>query len=129
MTRRKGRPWDWTDETSLHKGARFGPRAIRQASSRQTSFRGFNPRADINPYRSWARVLDCGDVPVTPMDNAVALVQMTEAFVELGSRTPASPHLLARPAAHHPRRRPQHRPAGAAGAEPDLRRASARAAL
>lgn len=70
------------------KGARFGPRAIRQASSRQTSFRGFNPRAGINPYASWATIIDCGDIPITPFDNAVALEQMTEAFLELGSRSP-----------------------------------------
>ncbi|KAL8371556.1 hypothetical protein RB595_001375 [Gaeumannomyces hyphopodioides] len=73
-----------------HGGARFGPRAIRQASSRQTSFRGFNPRANINPYQNWAKIIDCGDIPVTPMDNAVALQQMTAAFGELGRRKPVS---------------------------------------
>jgi agmatinase len=31
-------------------------------------------------------VLDCGDIPITPVDNAVALAQMTAAFTELGSR-------------------------------------------
>ncbi|KAI0011760.1 agmatinase [Xylariaceae sp. FL0662B] len=72
-------------------GARFGPRAIRAASARQTSFRGFNARANINPYQSWARILDCGDIPVTPVDNAVALQQMTAAFQELGARSPLSP--------------------------------------
>lgn len=71
-------------------GARFGPRAIRAASARQTSFRGFNPRAGINPYMSWAKILDCGDVPVTPFDNAVALTQMTSAYLELGHRTSVS---------------------------------------
>lgn len=77
-------------------GARFGPRAIRHASSRQTTFRGFNPRANINPYQNWATILDCGDIPVVPVDNAVALRQMTEAFTELGSRATVSP-LLAKP--------------------------------
>ncbi|KAK3322484.1 arginase family-domain-containing protein [Apodospora peruviana] len=89
-----GVPFDTA--VSYRPGARFGPRAIRQASSRQTSFRGFNPRANINPYQSWAKVLDCGDVPVTPMDNAVALAQMTAAFTELVSRGTVSP-LLQRP--------------------------------
>lgn len=73
------------------QGARFGPRAIRHASSRQTSFRGFNPRANINPYQNWAKIIDCGDIPVTPMDNALALEQMTVAFTELGARPPSSP--------------------------------------
>ncbi|KXH66922.1 arginase [Colletotrichum salicis] len=75
------------------KGARFGPRAIRQASSRQTSFRGFNPRASINPYANWATILDCGDIPVTPMDNVVAVEQMSAAFKELGQRRPVSSSL------------------------------------
>ncbi|KAL8338346.1 hypothetical protein RB598_006961 [Gaeumannomyces tritici] len=83
-----GAPFDTA--VSYRPGARFGPRAIRQASSRQTSFRGFNPRANINPYQNWAKIIDCGDIPVTPMDNAVALQQMTAAFGELGRRRPVS---------------------------------------
>lgn len=77
-------------------GARFGPRAIRAASARQTTFRGFNPRAGINPYTSWASIIDCGDVPVTPMDNAMALTQMTAAYRELNHR-PARSTDLPRP--------------------------------
>lgn len=77
-------------------GARFGPRAIRAASARQTSFRGYNPRANINPYADWAKILDCGDIPVVPVDNGAALKQMTAAFAELGARTPVSP-LLSKP--------------------------------
>jgi agmatinase len=53
-------------------GARFGPRAIRYVSGRQSSFRGFNPRAGINPYQSWAKIIDCGDIPITPFDNVIA---------------------------------------------------------
>ncbi|KAG7100741.1 Guanidinobutyrase like protein [Verticillium longisporum] len=83
-----GVPFDTA--VSYRSGARFGPRAIRQASARQTSFRGYNPRAGINPYQSWATVVDCGDVPITPMDNGIALQQMTEAFAELGKRRPLS---------------------------------------
>ncbi|KAK0711660.1 agmatinase [Lasiosphaeris hirsuta] len=83
-----GAPFDTA--VTYRPGARFGPRAIRQASSRQTSVGGFNPRAGVNPYRSWAKILDCGDIPITPMDNAVALAQMTAAFTELGQRGTAS---------------------------------------
>ncbi|EPE28806.1 Arginase/deacetylase [Glarea lozoyensis ATCC 20868] len=83
-----GVPFDTA--VSYRPGARFGPRAIRAASSRQTSFRSFNPRAGINPYMSWAKILDCGDIPVTPMDNAMALTQMTSAYLELGNRAPLS---------------------------------------
>ncbi|KAF2667638.1 Arginase/deacetylase [Microthyrium microscopicum] len=79
-----GAPFDTA--VSYRPGARFGPRAIRAASARQVSFRSFNHRAGINPYMSWAKVLDCGDIPITPVDNRLALRQMTEAYTELGSR-------------------------------------------
>lgn len=86
-----GAPFDTA--VSYRPGARFGPRAIRAASARQTSFRGFNPRANINPFTSWATILDCGDIPITPFDNALALRQMTEAFAELGNRPPTAESL------------------------------------
>ncbi|SCU80453.1 LANO_0B00166g1_1 [Lachancea nothofagi CBS 11611] len=67
-------------------GARFGPQAIRTASQRQSSLRGFNFRAVIKPYQSWAKIMDCGDVPVTPMDNALGLQIMDAAFENLLDR-------------------------------------------
>lgn len=76
-----GVPFDTA--TSYRSGARFGPRAIRAASQRQTSLRGYNPRASFNPYLSWANIMDCGDIPVTPMDNTLAFKQMTLGFEEL----------------------------------------------
>ncbi|KID96118.1 agmatinase, partial [Metarhizium majus ARSEF 297] len=79
------------------KSARFGPRAIRQASSRQTSLRAFNPRANVNPYQNWARIIDCGDIPVTPFDNAIAAEQMTQAFRRLGRTRPASARSAGKP--------------------------------
>lgn len=85
-----GAPFDTA--VSYRPGARFGPRAIRTASARQTSFRGFNPRRGLNPYTSPYTIFDCGDIPVTPFDNALALHQMTSAFLELGSRAPAFAH-------------------------------------
>ena len=79
-----GSPFDTS--TSYRTGARFGPRAIRAASARQTLARGYNPRANLNPYREWAKIVDCGDIPITPFDNALAFRQMTEAFTELAHR-------------------------------------------
>lgn len=76
-----GVPFDTA--VSYRPGARFGPRAIRAASQRQTSLRGFNPRALYNPYKEWASVIDCGDMPVSPMDNKLAFEQMTVGFEEL----------------------------------------------
>ncbi|KAI1927082.1 hypothetical protein LOZ66_003351 [Ophidiomyces ophidiicola] len=79
-----GAPFDTA--VSYRPGARFGPRAIRAASARQMPGLGFNHRAGINPYMSWARILDCGDIPVVPFDNSIAERQMYEAFLELGTR-------------------------------------------
>ncbi|KAK2595594.1 hypothetical protein QQS21_006706 [Conoideocrella luteorostrata] len=72
--------------THIHTGARFGPRAIRHASGRQVAFRAFNPRANISPYQNWAKIIDCGDIPITPFDNNIAREQMTEASKLLGNR-------------------------------------------
>ncbi|KEY69422.1 hypothetical protein S7711_05736 [Stachybotrys chartarum IBT 7711] len=83
-----GAPFDTA--VTYRPGARFGPRAIRHASSRQTSFRAFNPRANINPYLSWAKIVDCGDIPVTPFDNNIAQTQMTLALEQLGRTTTTS---------------------------------------
>nr|POE58675.1 guanidinobutyrase [Quercus suber] len=76
-----GVPFDTA--VTYRPGARFGPRAIRAASARQLSFRGYNPRANLNPYAQWAKIIDCGDIPVTPFDNALALRQMSEAYTNL----------------------------------------------
>ncbi len=94
-----GAPFDTA--VSYRPGARFGPRAIRAASARQMPHRGFNIRAGVNPYLSWPSILDCGDIPITPFDNALALRQMTEAYTELLSRRPLS---YANPPSHvHPK--------------------------
>lgn len=77
-----GAPFDTA--VTYRPGARFGPRAIRQASGRQHSLRGFNPRADINPYQNWAKIIDCGDIPITPIDNNIAQNQVTQALKQLG---------------------------------------------
>lgn len=108
-----GLPFDTA--TTYRPGARLGPRAIRAASGRHMISRGFNPSVGSNPYTSWAKILDCtflgisqshlklanhrpgGDIPVTPLDNAVAVRQMTEGLKELLQRKPSSERLA------HPR--------------------------
>lgn len=92
-----GVPFDTA--VSFRPGARFGPQAIRRASQRQNGLRGFNARAGINPYQDWAHIIDCGDIPVTPMDNQLALQQMDAAYEELISGTNTSsglPHTFPR---------------------------------
>ncbi|KAL9469115.1 hypothetical protein ACSS6W_010809 [Trichoderma asperelloides] len=68
---------EWTKEELAELEAEWGT---------DTAYRGFNPRAGINPYQNWARIVDCGDIPITPFDNGIAREQMTQAFRELGKR-------------------------------------------
>lgn len=53
-------------------------------------YRAYNPRAKINPYSSWAKIVDCGDIAASPFDNALAIHQMSEAYDELSQRKPPS---------------------------------------
>jgi agmatinase len=58
-----GAPFD--DAVSHRPGARFGPRAIRQASYHSGAINSL--QLGIEPYE-WLDVVDAGDAPVTPMD-------------------------------------------------------------
>ena len=58
-----GAPYD--DSVSHRPGARFGPRAIRQASYHSGSLNSL--QLGIEPF-SWLDVVDAGDAPVTPMN-------------------------------------------------------------
>jgi len=81
-----GAPFD--TGTSYRPGARFGPNGIRQGSRRLNLYGGYNVPLDANPFNSWAKVLDCGDIPVTSYDNAFALKQIEEGHNYLLSRAP-----------------------------------------
>jgi agmatinase len=58
-----GAPFD--DAVSHRPGARFGPRAIRQASYHSGEINSL--QLGIEPY-AWLDVVDAGDAPVVPMD-------------------------------------------------------------
>lgn len=73
-----GMPFDTT--VMYRPGARFGPRSIRSASLRQSPGRGFNPKSGVSPYQSWAKIIDCGDIPLSPIDNELALHQMVSGY-------------------------------------------------
>ncbi|PVI05721.1 Arginase/deacetylase [Periconia macrospinosa] len=83
-----GAPFD--TGTSYRPGARFGPSGIRQGSRRLNLYGGYNVPLDANPFNSWAKILDCGDIPVTSYDNAYALKQIEEGHNLLLSRKPAT---------------------------------------
>ncbi|CDK26313.1 unnamed protein product [Kuraishia capsulata CBS 1993] len=76
-----GAPFD--TGTSYRPGARFGPNGLRQASRRSgsglTPVRGSSKRSKLrrtDPWSSGLQIVDCGDVPMTPFDNRVALNQL-----------------------------------------------------
>ncbi|KAL8765449.1 MAG: hypothetical protein Q9209_007476 [Squamulea sp. 1 TL-2023] len=81
-----GAPFD--TGTSYRPGARFGPSGIRQGSRRLNLYGGYNVPLQANPFNSWARVLDCGDIPVTSYDNAYAIQQIEQGHNMLLTRLP-----------------------------------------
>ncbi|THH07518.1 hypothetical protein EW145_g3326 [Phellinidium pouzarii] len=82
-----GAPFD--TGTSYRPGARFGPAGIR-AGSRRTGLGGpYNVPLDVNAFENLT-IVDCGDIPVTPYDSAVAIKQIEDDHKELLHRTPVS---------------------------------------
>lgn len=80
-----GAPFD--TGTSYRPGARMGPEAIRSGGRRLgegvTPVRGNGKKGsklvDVNPYDRKTHnltIIDCGDVPMTPFDNRIALNQL-----------------------------------------------------
>ncbi|CAN9388596.1 unnamed protein product [Alternaria alternata] len=57
--------------------------------SRRIGFSGgYNVPLEANPFNSWAKVIDCGDIPVTSYDNGYALQQIEQGHNLLLSREP-----------------------------------------
>ncbi|KAI0686013.1 Arginase/deacetylase [Cytidiella melzeri] len=79
-----GMPFD--TGVSYRPGARFGPYGIRSGSRRQRESRGWTLSWQTNPYAQGSRIIDCGDVPVNAMDNALAVDQMEVAYSTLLNR-------------------------------------------
>lgn len=97
--------------TSYRPGARFGPYAIRSGSRRQREIRAYSLAWGSNPYEQGSKIIDCGDVPVSPFDNALAIDQMEVAYSTLLARSISSKALsawkhgavLAKDGREHPR--------------------------
>ncbi|KIM47093.1 hypothetical protein M413DRAFT_440623 [Hebeloma cylindrosporum] len=79
-----GIPFDTA--VTYRPGARFGPQAIRSGSRRQFDFTGYTISWGLSPYDQGIKILDCGDVPVSPSDNALALDQIEVAYSTLLKR-------------------------------------------
>ena len=76
-----GAPFD--SGVSYRPGARFGPSGIRMGSRRLAPAYSVY-RDSFDPYSNWAKIVDCGDPPVTPLDNRVALDQIYRANRAIG---------------------------------------------
>ncbi|KAI5117884.1 hypothetical protein M0805_002275 [Coniferiporia weirii] len=72
---------------SFRPGARFGPYGIRSGSRRQTrQGRGYTMAWGVDPYTLGANIIDCGDIPISPFDNALAIDQIEVAYSTLLAR-------------------------------------------
>ncbi|ODV98238.1 hypothetical protein PACTADRAFT_36919 [Pachysolen tannophilus NRRL Y-2460] len=86
-----GAPFD--SGTSYRPGTRFGPSGIRLGSRRLASAYSVY-REGFNPYDSNFVIKDCGNPPVTPLDNRIALDQLyrAERAVAKHSTTQGNPN-------------------------------------
>lgn len=73
-----GAPFDTA--TSYRPGARFGPHGIRDGSRRVRGPHSWNLYSGRNSFEEWAKIVDCGDAPLTFVDNTVALKQLGKAY-------------------------------------------------
>nr|GAT51698.1 predicted protein [Mycena chlorophos] len=97
-----GFPFDTT--TSYRPGARMGPRSIRAARNSAGATLAWGK----GPFDWGARLLDCGDVPLSQYDNSKAIDQMEIAYSTLLARpvpgeTKPSTAFMAKDGAEHPR--------------------------
>ncbi|KAI0169138.1 arginase [Hypoxylon sp. FL1284] len=83
-----GAPFD--TGVTARPGARYGPRGIRIGSERKEKDFAWSVYTGRNPLQSWATVVDCGDVPLTWLDNNVALAQLDKAHRVVSARKPAN---------------------------------------
>ncbi|KIM44369.1 hypothetical protein M413DRAFT_17517 [Hebeloma cylindrosporum] len=84
-----GAPFD--TGTSYRPGARFGPAGIRAGSRRSRLCGGYNVPLAVDPFNAGLRIVDCGDIPVTPYDNKFAIQQIEEGHKALLHREAYSP--------------------------------------
>jgi agmatinase len=79
-----GAPFDTA--TTGRPGARFGPHGIRDGSRRIMSAFAWSAYTERNAFQEWAKIVDCGDAPLTFLDNTVALKQLESAHKTTSGR-------------------------------------------
>lgn len=80
-----GAPYDIG--VTFRTGARFGPSGIREGSKR---IKGFNNELKVNPFRSWAKMVDCGDIPFEPFSSEHAMKQIQDYSSYILNRPPSA---------------------------------------
>ncbi|KAH6974396.1 arginase family protein [Ilyonectria sp. MPI-CAGE-AT-0026] len=80
-----GAPFDLG--VTYRPGARFGPAAARMGSRRLSPSMGYSMDHGVNPFRDWARVVDCGDISNTPFDKLQAIHELQKGWEAIGART------------------------------------------
>ncbi|KAK0335941.1 hypothetical protein LTR91_023128 [Friedmanniomyces endolithicus] len=79
-----GAPFD--TGVTARPGARFGPNGIRQGSRRIHSQFSWSVYTGRNYFQEGLKVVDCGDAPLTFLDNTVALKQLTKTHEVISAR-------------------------------------------
>lgn len=79
-----GAPFD--TGVTARPGARYGPGGIRGGSKRMQPDT-WNIYTGESAYHGWAKIVDCGDAPLTFLDNTIALKQLDRAHKVIAGRT------------------------------------------
>lgn len=77
---------------SFRPGSRFGPLGIRMATKRMSSGSVSPFRKNFNLFKE-GKIVDCGDPPMTPIDNRIALDQLYRAERAILKTESKSPNL------------------------------------
>ncbi|KAF2790682.1 Arginase/deacetylase, partial [Melanomma pulvis-pyrius CBS 109.77] len=86
-----GAPFD--TGVTARPGARFGPSGIRRGSQRIFPGGAWDVATGENVFLDWATIVDCGDAPLTFLDNTVALRQLDAAHKIVSGRPSKSSEL------------------------------------
>jgi agmatinase len=82
-----GMPFDLG--VSYRPGQRFGPAATRTAAQKMGPFISYSMAHDMmNPFRDWATVVDCGDIPNSVFDKYEAIQELGKGLYRMASRQP-----------------------------------------
>ena len=80
-----GAPFD--TGTTARPGARFGPVGIRLGSRRMHPSFSWSAYSHENTFQEWAHIVDCGDAPLTFLDNTIALKALETSHKTISSRS------------------------------------------